>query len=53
MVTVLVHPVCLHLLLSDYIGHTWLHQSKSISYLLALQSKTSANQVMCTAIGSL
>ena len=46
MVTVLLHPVCLHLLFL-IIGHTWLHQSKSISYLLALQSKASANQVMC------
>jgi len=25
----------LHLLFSDPIGHTWLHQSESISYLLA------------------
>ena len=53
ILTVLVYPVCLHLLFSDYIGHTWLHQSKSISYLLALQSKTSANQVMYITIGSL
>ena len=50
IVTVLVY---LHLLFSDYIGHTWLHQSKSISYLLALQSKTGANQVMCITVGTL
>ena len=53
ILTVLVYPVCLHLLFSDYIGHTWLHQSKSISYLLALQSKTGANQVMCITVGTL
>ena len=27
--------VC-YLLFSDSIGHTWLHQSKSVNYLLAL-----------------
>ena len=43
ILTVLVYPVCLHLLFSDYIGHTWLHQSTSINYLVALQCKTSAN----------
>ena len=38
------------------LGHTWLHQSKSIllfgSFVL-MQSKTSAKQMMCITIGFL